>query len=50
VVSQQCVAYEHLDAGASVYGMSFQNSGSALNMLANGRWGTYMSVAYADPF
>lgn len=50
VVTQQCISYEHLDAGASVYGMSFQNSGGALNMLANSRWGTSMSVAYADPF
>ena len=49
-VSQQCVAYEHLSAGAAVYGMVIQNSGSSLNMLANSQWGTYMSVAWADPF
>lgn len=49
-VTQQCFAYEHLNTGAAVYGMSFQNSGSSLNMLANGNWGTYMTVAWADPF
>jgi hypothetical protein len=50
VMTQQAIAYEHLNTGAAVYGMSFQNSGSALNMLANGNWGTYMSVVWADPF
>jgi hypothetical protein len=49
-VTQQCVAYEHLNAGAAVYGMSFQNSGGSLNMLANGSHGTCMSVIWADPF
>jgi hypothetical protein len=50
VMTQQCFAYEHLNTGAAIYGMSFQNSGSTLNMLANGNWGTYMSVVWADPF
>lgn len=50
VVTQQAFAYEHLNTGAAVYGMSFQNSGGSLNMLANGNWGTYMTVAWADPF
>lgn len=49
-VSQQAVAYEHLNTGAAVYGMSLQNSGSSVNMLANGNWGTYMVVSWADPF
>ena len=50
VLTQQCWAYEHLNVGAAVYGMSFQNSGGALNMLANGNWGTCLTVAWADPF
>jgi hypothetical protein len=49
-VTLQCLAYEHLNTGAAVYGMCLQNSGGNVNLLANGIWGTCMTVAWADPF
>jgi hypothetical protein len=46
----QVVAYEHLAAGATVYCGIWQNSGSTLQLLTNGTWGTYMTAAWAAPY
>jgi hypothetical protein len=46
----QVVALEHLSAGAAVYCGVFQGSGSTLNLLTNGAWGTYLTAAWAAPY
>jgi hypothetical protein len=49
----QVVAYEHLQAGASLYVGVFQNSGASLNLTTNnsvGSWGTWWTCAWHAPY
>jgi hypothetical protein len=49
-IHQQVVAYEHLQAGSTVYIGVYQDSGSTLALQTNGVWGTYVTAAYAAPY
>lgn len=46
----QVSSFEHLDRGAYITILVWQNSGASVNVLSNKQWGTWVSVTYEAPY
>lgn len=46
----QCVAYEHLEAGAAIYCGVWQDTGAGLSLRQSGNYGTWLTAVWDAPY